>query len=197
MLDITTKGTCQTADSMIWDYYQDDQNPSVFYVVPTPTFARDAADRPVFSLVEYSTSDATAGSGYCYLSTILWIPPDDLPQIVDCISQRHPGITPQLNTLEFKSGGEVTLQYSGDDGLPQEVYAKPSDFGANLATFIVPLSPQGMALFKTIFSGQQTTATVAIVYEVSVPARLPAVTVTVKFDSAIAYEYQRRHTIEH
>ena len=175
MLDITKKGTCQTSDSMVWDYYGDDGNDTMFYVVPTPTLARDETGRPIFSLVEYSTSDANAGGGYCYLSTVLWIPPADLPQIETCIKNSHPGITPQLNTLEFKSGGQVMLQYVGDDELPDEVYARATPTTEQTSRpSSCQLSPSGMALFKAIFGGQQSSAALSVIYPgVQVPARMP------------------------
>lgn len=196
MLDLTAKGTCTTTDGIIWDYYGDDSNPKVFYAVPIPTLATDATGTPIFSLVEYSANTQAPASGYCYLSTLLWIPPADVPQIVECINKARPGVTPQLTTLQFREGGEARLQFAtGDGAVSQQAYARTSSYGANVATFLVSLDGAGIALFKALFGGTSTGGTLSLTYQVSVPARLPAVEVTVKFDSAIAYEYQKRHTI--
>ena len=195
MLDLTSKGTCNTSDGIVWDYYGDDSNPAVFYVVPIPTLARGRDGVPLFSLVEYSTATDASGTGYCYLSTVLWIPPNDLPQIEAAIKQRYPGVTPRLTTLQFRQGGQAAVRFVANDGATsREVYTRTSSYGANVATFLVALDAHGVAVFKAAFGGTAPSG-ISVVYEVAVPSRLPAVKVTVKFDSAIAYEYQKTHTV--
>lgn len=196
MLDLTTKRSYTTTDGRTWDFYGDDTDTSLFYVVPLPVLARDGDGRPVFKLVEYSTTGAQASAGYCYLATDLIVPPDDMVQIVAYIRQLYPGITPVTNTLEFRSGGVATIRYVLDDGFARELNTTPSGFGSNRATFVIPLSPTGLALFKAVFGGTTANGAISIVYRVSVDSRLPAVEVTVKFDSATAYEYQVRKTIK-
>ena len=112
------------------------------------------------------------------------------------IRQLYPGITPVTNTLEFRSGGVATIRYVLDDGFARELNTTPSGFGSNRATFVIPISPKALALFKAVFGGTTANGAISIVYQVSVDSRLPAVEVTVKFDSATAYEYQVRKTIQ-
>ena len=199
MLALQQKRSYQTSDGLTWDVYQDDTDSSIFYIVPLPLLMLlpDAQGKliPAFKLVEYQTGDAYQGNGYCYLSTRLGIPPEDELQLHQQIAAAFPAVTPRYNTLPYQSGGRATVTYATSDGLSTgAVSTIASDYGDNVASFLIPLDSQGMALFKAIFGDGSGSGGVMITYAVSVGARLPAITAEIKFDATVAYEYEVEHT---
>lgn len=194
MLNVSKQGTYQDATGYQWTFYQDDVNSSVFYIVPRPQFAFDATGNPIFQIVRYSTDDANNGSGYCHIGVELSVPNAVQAAIVPVIAQQFGVSNPIFNAMSYNpSGCAYFLLTVG--GETTTVVASASSFGSNQATFIMHLTKTELDSVQAAF----TTAggTYEVQYNLSVPARLPAVTAVVSFNSAIAYQYQVTQPVHH
>jgi hypothetical protein len=195
MLNYNAKGSYTDGQGVSWVYYQDDVNSNVFYIIPAPTWVLDASGNPEIKLVEYST-DQNSGSGYVVFDTQLSVPNNVVNGVLNAIPAQFPQAAKpyQINPLDYNAG--CTAQFTLDvNGTATDYLAHASEFGSNIASFRADLDKDGMATIK----GLLTTAggSLEVMYNLNVPARLNAVTATLSFDSAIAYQYQVTHAQHH
>ncbi|MGJ8625858.1 MAG: hypothetical protein ACSHXB_02765 [Sulfitobacter sp.] len=196
MLNYEKKGSYKDPTGFVWEYYQDDVNLSIFYVMPRPDWVLDANGQPEIKLVTYKTDDALNGSGYVTFNTQLSVPNSVDDGVKGQIAIEFPSAPKpyQLNPLDYNAG--CTAEFALDIKSTTTNYmATASEFGANVATFRADLPADGMAtivgLLSTAGGGLDVT------YNLNVQARLNAVNATLHFDSAIAYKYQVQHAQHH
>lgn len=197
MLNYELKGSYKDATGFIWEYYQDDMNLSIFYVMPRPEWVLDTGGKPQIKLVKYDTDNpATKGSGYVTFNTQLTVPTEVDAGVKSQIAIEFPAAPApyQLNPLTFNPGCTATFDLDVQNTITSFM-GDASEFGSNVATFRCDLTADGM---KTI-SGLLSTAGggLDITYDLNVEARLNAVTATLHFDSATAYQYQVQHAQHH
>lgn len=194
MLNISQQGTYQDPSGYQWTFYQDDVTPTVFYIVPRPQFAYDSNGKPIFQIVRYSTNDTNNGSGYCHIGVELAVPDSVQAAIVPLIAQQFGIANPMFSAMSYNPSGQSFLVFTFA-GSTTTIPASASAFGSNQATFVMQLSKAELDSVAAVF----TTAggTYEVQYNLSVPARLPAVTAMVSFNSAIAYQYQVTQPVHH
>lgn len=189
MLNISLKGTYQDPTGYDWDYYGDDTNASVFYIVPRPQFVTNDNGDPSFQITRYKTDDASNGSGYCRFDIELSVPAEVEKAITAEIPQKFPSSKApySFNSLNYNPGGKAYFDFAS--GSDQITYSAPvSNYGSNVASFLMSMTQKQL---DTIVSGFSTKGSpFEVGYHLSVPARLPAVNATLSFDSAIAFQYQ-------
>jgi hypothetical protein len=167
--------------------YGDFDDPNKWYIVPSATFAREevsGASLPAFSLVEYNTNEGRQGT--CSFTAELMVPPGALQAVYDNLGQ---GIT--LGQFDWVNAQAFFVFEVG--GQQYTVNAVPSRYATNRAAFVIHLLDQEWVnTFKTAFGpGQGTVSPFRIEYAVLALSKLPAVTVTVTYDSQIAYDYEK------
>lgn len=196
MLTITRKGSWTEPGGYVWNYYGDDENASIFYIIPRPQFSFDNRQRPVFRLVEYRTSDGSNGSGYCHLQVQLSVPQDVRDAIVADIRAKFGVTDPQIDPLRYNPGSMAGVEYPdpATPGEPVLVQVAPTLVGGNIASFLIDLDREGVKTFKDAFSG--VTGALPVNYAVSVDSRMPAVKAVVTFDSQAAYRYEQQNKVD-
>jgi hypothetical protein len=189
MLNFTLKGTYQDAAGFNWDYYGDDANASNFYIVPKPQFVMDNSGKPSFQITRYSTDDANNGAGYCRFDVELSVPAN----IEDAVRAQIPSKFPNAKApyfflaLDYNPGGKAYFEFSSTGG-NVTFGAKASQFGSNVASFLLQMTKEQLDTLTAAFS--TSGGAYEVEYHLSVPARLPAVNAVLSFDSSIAYQYQ-------
>lgn len=189
MLNITIKGTYVDEKSFSWDYYGDDVDAATFYILPQPQFVLQANGSPSFEVLRYATDDASNGSGFLRLDVELAVPADVQAAIAAQVPTFFPNAkTPyQFVAPNYNPGAKAYFRFGS--GADMQIFAaSASSYGANVATFQLPMTKTQLDTAVSVFGGQGGAYDVE--YVLSVPARLPAVTATLGFNSAIAYQYQ-------
>lgn len=189
MLNFTRKATYQDAQGYAWDYYGDDEQPNTFYVVPRPQFVLDAQNNPAFQIIRYASDDPKAsGGGYCHIGVELGVPAEVLAAIKAQIPQRFSdAASPVFASLSYNPGALALFEFQSE-GEAVTYQAPASNFGSNTATFVLELTKAQLDTLAAAFT--KAGGTYQVSYRLTVPARLPAVTATLSFDSAIAFQYQ-------
>ena len=188
MLNITLKGTYQDPTGYQWDYYGDDVNANLFYVIPRPQFVLDNQGHPSFQIVREATNDQRNGSGYWRFDVELSVPAEVLSAISAQIPQRFPNAkSPIFDALNYNPGGMAYLNFAGG-GQNLSFAATASSFGSNQASFLIQMNKTQLDTVTAAFS--QSGGAFEVDYQLSVPARLPAVNAVLSFDSSLAYKYQ-------
>lgn len=183
----------------IWTYFQDNDDPAVYYVVPVPAFSVQSG-APQFHLTEYCSPAGAFLSARCQLTTILVVPPAISTAVGALLRQR--GIpNPRYQALPFidvatgdADPNQATLTYADAAGtVSGSVQTLPSLSNSQTAVFVLNnLSANAVALFKDYFGGDPAAAgAVQVGYRLTAWARLGAVTARVQFDTQAAYQYQR------
>lgn len=188
MLNFTLKSTYQDNQGYDWDYYGDDSDANAFYIVPRPQFVLDNAGKPSFQITRYATDGADNGSGFLRFDVELSVPQDVENAIAAQIPQKFPNAkSPYYKSLDYAPGGMAYFDFADKSG--NITYSAPvSNYGSNVASFLIQMTKEQL---DTAIRGFSTgTNAFQIEYHLSVPARLPAVTAVLSFDSAIAYQYQ-------
>lgn len=187
MLNISLKSTYQDPDGFDWEYYQDDVDASTYYILPRPEFVTTDG-KPSFQLVTYTTdTPATNGSGYCRFDVELAVPTNVQAAIQQQIQQGSPGVTPVFKALDENAGGQASVLLS--NATKTVTATTPvSGFGSDVASFVLHLTADQVDTLRAAFS--TSGGAVEAEYQLSVPARLPAVKAVMSFDSSIAYSYQ-------
>lgn len=198
MLNFALKGTYQDSSGYSWDYYRDDQvdskDPNKFYIVPKPAFMiQEGTDKPVFSIIKNVTDGSDNGSGTCQFSVELLVPQTIQTAISAAIlsnTTQFPGvITPTFVTLQWNAGGSVSFSLV-TEGIPTYFTVPVSGFGGSVANFLLALTSKQLSTLISLFSVSGGASSLAISYNVSVPARMIGVAAVLTFDSSIAYQYQ-------
>jgi hypothetical protein len=192
MLKITRKGTYQDSTGFDWDYYGDDTNPSSFYIIPRPQFVLDGNGNPSFEITRYATDDSSNGAGHWRFDIELSVP----AIVQDAIRAQIPKKFPNARApyfflaLNYNPGGTASLNFaSGGENI--SFSAPVSSFGSNVASFLLQLTKEQLDTVNAAFT--TSGGAFEVEYQLSVPARLPAVTARLSFDSTIAYQYQVTH----
>ncbi|HEY1013348.1 MAG TPA: hypothetical protein VGE07_11625, partial [Herpetosiphonaceae bacterium] len=94
---------------------------------------------------------------------------------------------PVFASLSYNPGAVAMFAFESE-GQALTYQAPASNFGSNTATFVLELSKTQLDTLAAAFS--KAGGTYQVSYRLTVPARLPAVTATLSFDSAIAFQYQ-------
>ncbi|MGJ8618309.1 MAG: hypothetical protein ACSHWS_15815 [Sulfitobacter sp.] len=196
MLNYEKRGSYKDPTGFVWEYYQDDVNLSLFYVMPRPDWVLDENGQPEIKLVTYKTDDTKNGSGYVTFNTQLTVPTAVDDGVKGQIAIEFPNAPKpyQLNPLAYNQG--CVAEFSLDvKGTVQNYMAKASEFGANVATFRADLDADGMATITGLLS--TAGGGLDVTYDLNVQARLNAVNAILHFDSSIAYKYQVQHAQHH
>lgn len=188
MLSILKRRTVQIG-SQTWEYHGDDTDTTIFYITPIPDFSKRDDGLPAIQIVEFQTSGADNGTGYCQFQIELTIPDNIIPAIKTDISQQFQVANPNLQALPVQAGTIVNLTYPDGQGGTTGVQADGTDFGSNAAIFDIPLSIDQMKEIKTTMA-QQGSGPFQIEYSLVVPCYMPGVTATLSFDANIAYDYE-------
>lgn len=196
MLNFALKGTYQDPTGYSWDYYRDDQldpnpDPNAFYIIPRPQFVTDAAGNPSFGILCYQTDGSDNGSGYCRFDVELSVP-DNIRTAIAAAIKNNPTKFPNVTNPSFislalnrPSSAAFNLVVNGDT---YTFTAAASNFGSNVASFLVAMTKDQLNTFTATFS--KAGGALDITYYLSVPARLQGVSAQLSFDSSIAYQYQ-------
>ncbi|SIT45451.1 conserved hypothetical protein [Paraburkholderia ribeironis] len=176
--------------------YNDNQDAKKYYIVPQPQFAVAASGLPEFSLQQFTNGKVV--SGQCNFQTVLQTPPGAIEAVRNKFGSdvRIGGWDWTLGTTWFN------YQYPDDQGQVHRYSAvawpslapTTSDIGqaSARASFSISLPSQAaVAAFINAFSSPGDGGTYDVQYQMHVPGSLPGVTVTVGFDSLVAYEYER------
>jgi hypothetical protein len=160
--------------------YADDTDPALFYVVPAvPRIRVDDQGRHAlvfykFRSVPPGRTDATGG-GFLEFQTELVLDDAERTQITAVLRTRTGGAEPVLTTPVFLDGTAQLLTFTpAPGGLVEAVEgsAHPSLFRDNAAAFALTLSRDGAALLWNQL--RESPSPVAVRYELSMMARLPA-----------------------
>lgn len=189
MLNFSLKGTYQDATGYCWDYYGDDTNPSNFYIVPRPQFVLTGNGQPSFQITRYKTDDAGNGAGFCRFDIELSVPAEIEAGITAQIPQKFPGAKAPYFFLALDCNPDGKAYFDFASGGATTTFSAPaSSFGSNTASFLLPMSKEQLDTVTQAFT--TSGGSYDVEYHLSVPARLPAVSAQLSFDSSIAYQYQ-------
>lgn len=166
--------------------YGDSDNTNLKYIIPTPVFSeKDGV--PEFSLQEFQTDQGTSGT--CSFITELVIPEDALLAFRQHFPSGEIGQFDWLSAQTYFIYKVGTKEYT--------LNAVPARYDRLRAAFIVDLPDQGWVdTFKTAFHGGTKASPFRLEYNTSAWTNLPAVDVVVKYDSKIAFDYQKSTQID-
>ncbi|AIC21813.1 hypothetical protein SAMN04489802_1460 [Pseudomonas chlororaphis] len=199
MLDIGTSDTLKYdfgGRSYTIQIYKDNQDAKKYYIVPQPQFAIATSGLPEFSLQQFTNGAGV--SGQCNFQTVLQTPPG----AIEAVQQKF-GSDVRIGGWDWTLGTTwFNYQYPDKDGQihSYSAVAWPSlapttgDIGqaSARASFLISLPDQAaVAAFITAFSSPGGGGTYDVQYQMHVPGSLPGVTVTIGFDSSVAYQYEQ------
>ncbi|WGS45473.1 hypothetical protein LFL97_22325 [Burkholderia sp. JSH-S8] len=199
MLDIGSSDTLKydfAGRSYTIQIYKDNQDAKKYYIVPQPQFAVAANGLPEFSLRQFTNGKEVTGQ--CNFQTVLQTPPGSIEAV-----QKKFGSDIRIGAWDWSLGTTwFNYQYPDDKGQMRSysAVAWPSlapttgDIGqaSARASFSISLPSQAaVAAFITAFSNPGGGGTYEVQYQMHVPGSLPGVTVTVGFDSSVAYQYEQ------
>ncbi|MEV0643634.1 hypothetical protein AB0I28_00075 [Phytomonospora sp. NPDC050363] len=200
VLNAASQSSYTDAANNVWDYFQDADDPNIYYVAPKPGFSVSNG-LPRFHLTEYVDSGGGYLSALLQVSTILAVPDDVVLAVA--VALRQKGVpAPAYQTMPYIDVvGEgidpnmAFLNFSDKAGMvSRTAQARPSLSGSQIATFgIDNLSRTETAFLKSYFGGDAGAGTVQVVYQLTVWARLGEVSAHVHFDAKAAYDYQRTY----
>jgi hypothetical protein len=167
--------------------YGDFDDPNKWYIEPAISFARqmvDGVSLPSFSLTEYNTNEGIQGT--CNFTTELTVSPEALQAVYDNLGH---GIT--IGQFDWVNAQAFFMFQVG--GEEYTINAVPSRYASNRAAFVLHLPNQEWVnTFKTAFGpGQGSVSPFRAQYDVLALSKLPAVDVTVKYNSQIAFDYEK------
>lgn len=191
----------EVPDVTIW---RDDQNPAIFYALPSTPRFRMVDGKPVFKFIKYrfpvDRPDGKKGGGYAFFDSELTVPPDKMKKVEqvlqDRLNQRHaaakrPGAPPKVTfgTITY-TRGTVNMLLQKDSALIENVRGagKPSLFGNNVATFMVEMTPEGATVFEGAMQGEGASM-VSLVYDMNFWVKLPPIEARVWFNADKFYSY--------
>ncbi len=197
IINAASQGTYSDA-GVNWTYFQDQDDSSIFYIVPVPVLAVQSG-APQFHLTEYVDKAGQFLSAQCQLTTILAVPAPVMLEVKALLQSQ--GVADAryqaMNFIDIPQGGvdpnRAALNYADAGGtVSGTVQTMPSLSGSQTAVFTVSnMSAAAVTLFKAYFSGNPTVGLVDVVYRLTVWARLGNITAQVHFDAQAAYTYQR------
>jgi hypothetical protein len=166
--------------------YLDYSDTNKWYIVPEPVIPHDNNDLPEFSLVQYTGNNGQV-SGTCSFQTELAVSPEALDAVHRTLGA---GIT--IGQFDWQSV-QVIFTFATATSSSLKLFATPSMYGANRASYIIHLPDQATVnAFANAFGPQGSAAgTFMLEYDVTALTTLPPATVTVDFNAATAYEYEK------
>jgi hypothetical protein len=166
--------------------YGDSDNSNLKYILPTPVFA-ETNGVPEFSLQEFQTDQGISGT--CSFIAELVIPEAALKAFQEHFPQAELG---QLDWMSAQSYFKYKVGIQ-----TYTLNAVPARYDRLRAAFVIDLPNQlWVDTFKTSFHGTQQTNVFSLEYNTSAWTNLPAVDVLVKYDSKIAFDYQKSVQID-
>ncbi|MGD8379755.1 MAG: hypothetical protein PVI56_09105 [Gammaproteobacteria bacterium] len=183
MLDIEKNQVIHYGDGQSVTVYGDLSDPNMYYIVPLPVIPRSNGV-PEFALVEYKKNAGISGT--CSFMVELQ---HDAAAEAAVKAKLGNGIT--LGQLSWQSA-KVWFTYMVK-GQTFNLVASPAMYGANRASFVINLpDADTLNAFKDAFGPDGSAGgTFQFQYDLTCYAKLPPATVTVEFNSDIAYKYQK------
>ena len=167
--------------------YGDSDNSNLKYIVPTPVFAETADGVPEFSLLEFKTDLGITGT--CSFIVELVIPPIALEVVLAKYPNAEIG---QFDWLAAQSYFIYKVY-----GREYALNAVPARYDRLRAAFVIDLPDQvWVDTFKAAFGPGLSSSPFRLEYNTSAWTNLPAVTVLVKYNSQIAFDYQKTTQID-
>ncbi|PYG90375.1 hypothetical protein LY28_00258 [Ruminiclostridium sufflavum DSM 19573] len=185
MINIQKSIVFNYGDSQRVTVYGDFDDLNTWYIVPTPRFAIDKTiGQEMFTLREFVTD--TGITGNCNFTVELYVSDEERSVVKQYLGQDI--VFGQLNWVNITSFFTYDLK-----GEKQVANATPAQFAENQATFDIFLPDQeAVNCFKDAFGpGDQGVSPFFMQYEGMALSKLPAVDVTVKYDSVLAFEYEK------
>ncbi|KGU88005.1 hypothetical protein [Burkholderia pseudomallei] len=204
MLDIGSSDTLEydfVGRSYKVQIYKDNQDAKKYYIVPQPQFAIAASGLPEFSLRQFKNGEAV--TGLCNFQTVLQTPPGSIEAV-----HKKFGSDIRIGAWDWSLGTTwFNYHYPDDKGQVQRysAVAWPSlapttgdgEQASARASFSISLPSQAaVAAFITAFGNQGGGGAYDVQYQMHVPGSLPGVTVTVGFNSSVAYQYEQSIKID-
>lgn len=182
--------------------YGDDENPSLFYVLPnTPRFRKNGDDY-AFKFVKYRTpikrENGKLGGAFAFFDVEFTIPEEQLEAVKEVLRQK-------LNSSESGGGGDVEIgQLTFTDGkasinlesVSKEIVetvwnpGSPALYGNYITPFTVEFTPDGAALFQQALQGEG--GAVQVAYDLYTWAKLPPIKVKGKFNAEKFYSFYQQ-----
>ncbi|TMM42020.1 MAG: hypothetical protein E6F99_01675 [Actinobacteria bacterium] len=184
--------------------YGDDEDFNVFYLIPEQPRYRHYADGSLafrFTRYRYPVDrpGGRKGGGFVLFDVEFVVDEAKMPKIRDQLAAqvaaeaRRRGISP-VPDLSFGTPtytrGATQLIVAGSDGTFVEHLhnpGKPSLYGTNIATFGLELTENGVDFFEQTMQGSG--GSVAVVYDLWLWARLPAIRVDAHFHASTFYSF--------
>lgn len=200
VLNTASQASYTDAANNVWTYFQDADNQNTYYVAPKPAFSVTGG-LPQFHLTEYVDGNGKYLSALGQLTTILAVPSSVVQAVATALRQKgvsSPGYQ-AMPYIDIHTGATdpnlAFLNFADKAGIvSRTVQAMPALSGSQAATFAIDYMSEAEAGFlKAYFGGDATAGTVQVVYQLTVWARLGAVSARVHFDAQAAYNYQRTY----
>jgi hypothetical protein len=200
VLNAASQASYTDAANNVWTYFQDAGDQSTYYVAPRPVF-EVSGGLPQFHLTEYLDGDGTYMSALGQATTVLAVPDSVVQAVATALRQKgvpSPGYQ-AMPYIDVRTGAVdpnlAFFSYADKGGtVSRSVQATPALSGSQAATFTLGyLSEPETGFLKAYFGGDETAGTVQVVYQLTVWARLGAVSAHVHFDAQAAYNYQRTY----
>ena len=200
IINAATKSVYTDPSGYKWVYYQDNEIPSIFYVMPTPQIAVGKG-QPLFHLTEYVDDKNQFVAGLCQITTSLAPPSLDVQHEIQKALEAKGVTNPIYQAMPFQSLGtgiernRAYLNFASASGMvSRTVSVTPSLSGSQNAIFdITDLSQMEVAFFKAYFGGDTAAGTVQIIYQLTLTAHMQGVTAQVHFNAQAAFDYQRTY----
>ncbi|BAZ36680.1 hypothetical protein NIES4101_26000 (plasmid) [Calothrix sp. NIES-4101] len=200
-INLAMQATYTDNTGVLWTYFQDNDAPSVYYIVPRPVFSIPQNGVAQFHLTEWVDGNGEFLSAQCQLATMLTVP-DAVIQAVGSALQQKGVAEPNYQAINFlditKDGvdpNQAFLNYADAGGMfSRTVATTPSLSGNQTAAFnLSSLTQSEVNFFKAYFSGATNAGSVQVSYQLTALARLGTITARVQFDSQAAFNYQRTY----
>jgi len=190
MINIQETRVFYYGDSQSVTVYRDFSDTNKWYIVPTPRFAiSKETDRAMFTLREFKTDEGITGN--CNFTAELYVGDVERKVVKDNLGEN---IT--FGQFDWQSVTTFfTFQVEGEEIV---LNAVPAMFAENMVTFNIYLANQAAVnTFKNAFGPEGgTVSPFQIQYEALALSKLPAVNVKVKYDSVIAFDYEKKVDIK-
>lgn len=198
VVNLASEATYTDSAGVTWTYYQENDAPSTFYVMPVPVLATQNG-LPQFHLTEYVDGAGNFLSAQCRVTTVLTVP-QSVIQAVQTALQQQGVPSPSYQAMPFidiTDGGvdpnQAFLNWADAGGrVSGTAQTVPSLSGSQTAIFTIDnLTLSESDFWKAYFGGADGVGSVQVVYQLTAIARIGAVTARVQFDAQAAYRYQR------
>ncbi|NEP26033.1 hypothetical protein [Moorena sp. SIO3I6] len=182
--------------------YGDNQSEVTRYILPQPVIETGTDGLPKFSLTEFNNAEQVTGQ--CNLQTVLITPPGAVNAVRDKF-----GPETIIGAWEWSAGtAYFNYQYPNDQGELQSFSAPAWPSLTPTTTTGGVAQTSGQAAWTVSLPSQAAVASFigafgpggngafSVEYQMEVPGSLPGVTVTIAFDSTIAYTYEQEIDVD-